>query len=145
MNRIFVCLLGAMLMCGSVFAETAVQTDQNWGYRDFATTTFTLNVASSVFILGVAPGNVASWTAANPDSTFCVLPRGCKGFSFNATGSEVIVGHPSDVASGAYPVGTRVPNGSLFQWSGRNPDQSTLSFKVINNGGSTAYIMFSGW
>lgn len=148
MNRILVCLLGAMLMCGSVYAETAVQQDQNAGFLDFATTTFTLNVASSVFILGEAPGNVASWTAANPNSTFCVLPRNCKGFVMNATGAACIVGHPNDVASTtSAPVGFIVANGSSFQWASRNPNQTRVNFKVIHYGGGTVFttLTFSGW
>lgn len=140
-------MLGVALLGGSVtaYAESAVQQDQNAGFLDFATTTFTLNIASSVFILGEAPGNVASWTAENPNSTFCVLPRSCKGFVMNATGSNVLIGHPNDVASGAYPVGYPVTAGTPFQWASRNPNQTRFTAKVINNGAATAYITFAGW
>lgn len=145
MKRLFFVLCALMLLVAPVNAESAVQQDQNAGFLDFATTTYTLNVASAVYILGVAPGNVASWTAANPNSSFCVLPDSCKGFVMNATGSNVIIGHPNDVASGAYPCGYPVTAGTPFQWASRNPGQKNLKFKVINNGAATAYITFAGW
>ena len=146
MKRIFVtALLGAMLMCGSAFAATDTQQDQNAGFLDFDTTVFTVAVGSSVYVLGEAPASSTTWLAAHPNSTYCVLPRSCKGFVMNATGSNVIIGHPNDVASGAYPVGYPVTAGTPFQWASRNPNQKTLQFKVINNGAATAYVTFAGW
>ena len=146
MKRFLQILLGVTLLLGSsVYAETATQQDQNAGFLDFATTTFSLPVASAVYILGTAPGNVASWSANYPNSSFCVLPDRCKGFIMLATGSNVIIGHPNDVATGAYPVGYPVTAGTPFQWASRNPDQKRLMFKVLNTGTSTGYLMFSGW
>lgn len=142
---IAILMLGALLAVAPVYATTDSQQDQNAGFLDFATTTYTLNVASAVYILGEAPASTTIWFADHPNSSYCVLPKSCKGFVMNATGSNVIIGHPNDVASGAYPVGYPVTAGTPFQWASRNPNQKALQFKVINNGATTAYVTFAGW
>ena len=149
MKRFFAAIFGVALLLGcSVpsFGETATQQDQNAGFLDFvASTTFTVQVGSSVILLSEAPANIASWVTNNPNAAYAVLPNGTKGFVMNATGSNMLIGHPNDVSSGAYPVGYPVTAGTPFQWASRNPNQKRISFKVINNGSTTGYVTFAAW
>lgn len=142
-------LILALLVGGSsLWAETAVQQDQNAGFLSFGTAkSFTAYPATFTDILGQAPASTTTWIAGNPGGQYVVLPPRCKGFIMNVYGGDAVVGDPTDISTGTTPIGVVVPKGSYFKWESKNPDQTKLRFRIYMNtaAGTNGTITMCGW
>lgn len=150
MKYILMALLFVTLVASNAFCDTAVQQDQNAGYLSFAplnaaTATISVSNLAPTFIYSTAPSSYTTWIAAHPGSNYIILPRGTKGFTMTAFGADMIINHPTDLATGTIYVGTKVANGSVFKWESRRPEQSTINFAVMVNGTGLATATFTAW
>jgi len=150
MKRILIALLFVALIIPTAFCDTAVQQDQNAGYLSFATlnsaaATISVSNLAPTFIYSTAPSSYATWIAANPGSNYILLPSRTKGFTFTAFGADMIINHPTDLATGTIFVGTKVVDGSTFKWESRRPEQGRINFAVMVNGTGLATATFTAW
>lgn len=139
-------LMIALVLWGSfLFAETAIQQDQNGGFMSLGTAkSFTIYPATFTDLLCAAPGNVASWTAANPTGQYVVIPERCKGFVLSVYGTDMVVGDPTDISTGTTPVGILVKDGGTFKWESKNPDQKVFRMRIYSNN-TSGTVTVVGW
>lgn len=143
MKRTLMALLMVVLLAPAAFCIS--DEEQNAGYLHFTTAIYTIRPDAITYIYREAPASDTTWLAGHPNCQYIVLPKVCRGFSISAFGGDLLLGHPSDLATGTVYVGTKIAENSSLKWEDLDLDQKTVVFGLIANEASTATATFCGW
>lgn len=94
--------------------------------------TVSLSAGKHMFILGRFPADLDSWTIANPNADFIVLPSQCIKYEVTVVGSTVDA------------EGYCIEDGKTMGWAGSLTDQDSFSLRLTNTGTNDAALTFTG-
>lgn len=146
MKRIVILVL--LLAACPVWADTAVQTDQNRLYLDVATPTMSVTPSTGIgfwFTDDALPATATTAFEASHSLVLYALPANTKGFKINAFGGDMISGHYNDVSTGTIYVGDKIASGSFIKWEGKNPVRGVSTMKILMNGTSNGTATVTCW
>lgn len=144
MKRLLWAVLVVALFVTPVFALS--DEEQNAGFVPFTgSVTLTVRSDAPTYIYREAPASSTTWVANHPNSSYVVLPPGCRGFQVNAFANDIIVNHPNNIATGAVYVGKKIASGSYLEWRELDLDQRTLGFALLSNSTTNATMTICGW
>ena len=143
MKRFLLALLAVTLFVSPGYCVDPEE--QNAGFLDFAATVHTIRPDAITYIYREAPASDTTWLAEHPNCSYIVLPRMCTGFRLNVASNDVIIGHPSDLATGDAFVGIKIAAGSSLDWENLDIDQRAIYFGMLSNGTDNATATICGW
>lgn len=141
-------LVALFVGIGIAHADSMVQQDSNMGFLHFATCTFVISPFSNAFtdILATGPASVTTYIASFPNGQYCVLPQYCRGFQLTAFNGDMIVGDPTDIATGGLYVGVLIASGTSMKWESRNAEQHRgMRMRIYMNGTTSGTLAICGW